>query len=109
MLDKTTSLTYFLFLDDCRDQLLLSNENSSHVVAAPAPTLDHNDRPQRSQIENYQRIITDLEKKTVIKAPHIPAIKNPTDTSNFEEFEDDGGAEWARFNDKSTNLFEDFC
>ena len=31
-----------------------------------------------------------------------------TDTSNFEEYEDEGAEEWARFNDKSKNLFADF-
>ena len=85
---------------------------SKLLVANPVARLGNLKRGTRGLREmNFFKPInfTDLEKKSVIKAPHIPAIKNPTDTSNFEEFDDDGGAEWARFNDKSTDLFADFC
>jgi len=42
------------------------------------------------------------------KAPFIPTIKSPLDTSNFEHYDDDDEGDWARFNDKSSNVFAEF-
>ena len=44
----------------------------------------------------------------VIKAPIIPVIKNPLDTSNYEHYEDEDGTDWARYNDKKKNVFAAF-
>ena len=40
----------------------------------------------------------------MIKAPIIPVIKNPLDTSNYEHYEDEDGTDWARYNDKKKNV-----
>jgi len=41
-------------------------------------------------------------------APFTPRIRNPTDTSNFEHYEDVGVGKWARYNDRRCNEFEGF-
>eukprot|EP00908_Phaeocystis_cordata_P026034 Transcript_8509.p2 GENE.Transcript_8509~~Transcript_8509.p2 ORF type:complete len:482 (+),score=294.80 Transcript_8509:1140-2585(+) len=50
---------------------------------------------------------TELEAKT-IRAPFVPKIKSPLDTSNFEHYDDDDDGDWARYNDKRNNVFADF-
>ena len=44
----------------------------------------------------------------MIKAPIIPVIKNPLDTSNYEHYEDEDGTDWAKYNDKKKNVFAAF-
>ena len=45
-----------------------------------------------------------------IDAPFIPPIRGPTDTSNFEEYDGDGGDTWVKFvaMSSTTDLFEGF-
>ena len=79
-------------------------------MANPAARLGNLKRGSREVREqNFFKPLnfSELEKKT-IPAPHIPDIKSPTDTSNFEEYEDEDGAEWARFNDPSAKYFDEF-
>lgn len=83
---------------------------SKLLVANPAArlgTLKRGSREVREQTFFKPLNFSDLEKKT-LKAPHVPNISSPTDTSNFEEYEDEDGAEWARFNDPSAKFFDDF-
>jgi len=49
----------------------------------------------------------ELEAKK-IKAPFIPTIKSPLDTSNFEHYDDDDEGDWARYNDKKSKVFDEF-
>jgi len=48
-----------------------------------------------------------LESK-VTKAPIIPLINSPLDTSNYEHYDDEDGTDWGRYNDKSKNVFAAF-
>ena len=43
-----------------------------------------------------------------VKAPYVPTIKSPVDTSNFEHYDEDDAEDWARFNDKKSTVFADF-
>jgi cGMP-dependent protein kinase len=43
-----------------------------------------------------------------IQAPYVPDIKSDTDTSNFEEYDDEGAEDWARFNDRNPATFKGF-
>ena len=42
-----------------------------------------------------------------VKAPYVPTIKSPVDTSNFEHYDEDD-AEDGRANDKKSTVFADF-
>ena len=44
----------------------------------------------------------------VVRAPIIPTIKSPLDTSNYEHYDDDDGMDWARYHDKSKDVFSAF-
>ena len=46
--------------------------------------------------------------KNELPAPYVPTIKSKTDTSNFDDYEDDNPEEWSGFNDKKLNLFLGF-
>lgn len=50
--------------------------------------------------------------KKQIPAPHVPTIDSPTDTSNFEEYEDVEEEDWSVYNKRANEAghkyFEDF-
>ena len=84
---------------------------SKLLVANPAGrlgTLKRGVREVREQNFFKPLNFTEMEAKKM-KTPFVPNIKDPLDTSNFEDYEDEDGAEWQRFNDPKADLFADFA
>jgi len=80
------------------------------LVANPSGRLGSLKRGEREVREQpfFKAInFVELEKK-IIKAPIVPTISNPLDTSNFEEYEDESGEDWLRFNTPGNTYFTAF-
>uniref|UniRef100_A0A7S4BY39 cGMP-dependent protein kinase n=1 Tax=Chrysotila carterae TaxID=13221 RepID=A0A7S4BY39_CHRCT len=80
------------------------------LLANPAARMCHLKRGVREVREHpfFKPINFDELYNKVPKAPLIPRISDPLDTSNFDYYEDEDGSEWARFNDKRRDFFKNF-
>jgi len=80
------------------------------LVAVPAQRLGSLKRGHRDISQSLFFSKTDWAKmlKRQEPAPYVPTIKSRTDTSNFDDYEDDDAGDWHRYNDKRKNLFEGF-
>jgi len=80
------------------------------LISVPAQRLGSLKRGHRdiSQHSFFGKLDWSKLLKKAEKAPYVPVIKGKTDTSNFDEYEDEGAGDWHRYNDKRRNLFEGF-